>query len=211
MAVFLLSIHAQLDEGRLHLHPSHLTLHTWTMPQLMTVPTLYTGHLHYDSLSAIKRHWGACPSLGFPGNQRANQTSIPPITGNCCRDFPPSAKHVGFHSRSLLQTCNIPLSIKPLMSVSLKWSESHSVVSDSLQPHGLCSPWNSPGQNTGVAVPFSRGSSRTQASCTAGRLCPLSHQESPPCHWLGLFVQPWSPGEAIARLVGPLSTAKQES
>ena len=33
------------------------------------------------------------------------------------------------------------------------WNEmkpSHSVVSDSLQPHGLCSSWNSPGQNTGV-------------------------------------------------------------
>ena len=29
-------------------------------------------------------------------------------------------------------------------------SESHSVVSDSLQPHGLYSSWNSPGQNTGV-------------------------------------------------------------
>ena len=29
-------------------------------------------------------------------------------------------------------------------------SESCSVVSDSLQPHGLYSPWNSPGQNTGV-------------------------------------------------------------
>ena len=29
-------------------------------------------------------------------------------------------------------------------------SESHSIVSDSLQPHGLYSPWNSPGQNTGV-------------------------------------------------------------
>ena len=28
--------------------------------------------------------------------------------------------------------------------------ESRSVVSDSLQPHGLQSPWNSPGQNTGV-------------------------------------------------------------
>ena len=27
-------------------------------------------------------------------------------------------------------------------------SESLSVVSDSLRPHGLCSPWNSPGQNT---------------------------------------------------------------
>ena len=31
-----------------------------------------------------------------------------------------------------------------------KWSESRSVVSDSLQLHGLHSPWNSLGQNTGV-------------------------------------------------------------
>ena len=29
-------------------------------------------------------------------------------------------------------------------------SESHSVVSDSLRPHGLYSPWNSPSRNTGV-------------------------------------------------------------
>ena len=29
-------------------------------------------------------------------------------------------------------------------------SESRSVVSDCLRPHGLYSPWNSPGQNTGV-------------------------------------------------------------
>ena len=29
-------------------------------------------------------------------------------------------------------------------------SNSRSVVSDSLPPHGLHSPWNSPGQNTGV-------------------------------------------------------------
>ena len=29
-------------------------------------------------------------------------------------------------------------------------SESCSVVSNSLQPHGLYNPWNSPGQNTGV-------------------------------------------------------------
>ena len=28
-------------------------------------------------------------------------------------------------------------------------SESHSVTSDSLRPHGLYSPWNCPGQNTG--------------------------------------------------------------
>ena len=29
-------------------------------------------------------------------------------------------------------------------------SESRSVMSNSFQPHGLYSPWNSPGQNTGV-------------------------------------------------------------
>ena len=29
-------------------------------------------------------------------------------------------------------------------------SESHLVMSDSLRPHGLYGPWNSPGQNTGV-------------------------------------------------------------
>ena len=30
-------------------------------------------------------------------------------------------------------------------------SESHSVLSSSLWPHGLYGPWNSPGQNTGVS------------------------------------------------------------
>ena len=33
-------------------------------------------------------------------------------------------------------------------------SESRSVVSNSLRPHGLYSPWNSPGQNTGVGSHF---------------------------------------------------------
>ena len=59
-------------------------------------------------------------------------------------------------------------------SLSLCNSECRSVLSDSLQPHGLYSPWNSLGQNTGVvAFPFSRGSSqrrdRTQVSLIAGR------------------------------------------
>ena len=61
----------------------------------------------------------------------------------------------------------------------IRISESHSVMSDSLQTHGLYSPWNSPGQNIGVAFPwvafpFSRGSSQprdqTHVSCIAGRL-----------------------------------------
>jgi len=36
---------------------------------------------------------------------------------------------------------------------ALKLSESRSVMSDSLRPHGLYSPWNFPGQNTGVGSP----------------------------------------------------------
>ena len=33
---------------------------------------------------------------------------------------------------------------------SEQWGESHSVMSDSLWPHGLYCPWISPGQNTGM-------------------------------------------------------------
>ena len=47
--------------------------------------------------------------------------------------------------------------LEPLYPISgnakygdIKWSECHSVISDSLRPHGLYSPWNSSGQNTGV-------------------------------------------------------------
>ena len=40
--------------------------------------------------------------------------------------------------------------IKVMYSYSESASEIHSVLSDSLQPHGIYSPWNSPGQNAGV-------------------------------------------------------------
>ena len=38
----------------------------------------------------------------------------------------------------------------PAELLEVKESESRSVVSDSLRPHGLYSPWNSVGQNSGV-------------------------------------------------------------
>ena len=48
-------------------------------------------------------------------------------------------------------------SIHPILSCS--------VVSNSLQPHGLYSPWNSPGQNTGVGSLFLlQGTFPTQGS-----------------------------------------------
>ena len=60
-------------------------------------------------------------------------------------------------------------------------SESHSVMSNSLRPHGLFSPWNSPGQNTGVGNPFdSQPRVRTQVSCIAGRFFTISEPQGKP-------------------------------
>ena len=39
------------------------------------------------------------------------------------------------------------------MDIYVYVCQSHSVVSESLQPHELYSPWNSPGQNTGEGSP----------------------------------------------------------
>ena len=49
----------------------------------------------------------------------------------------------------------------PVVQICESENESHSVLSDSLQPHGLYSPQNSPGQNTGVgSLSLLRGSSQ---------------------------------------------------
>ena len=74
-------------------------------------------------------------------------------------------------------------------------SESRSVVSDSLRPHGLYSPWNSPGQNTGVgSLSLLQGVFPTQGSNPGLPQCrwllyQLSHREAQ---------ESWS-GEAITR------------
>ena len=66
-----------------------------------------------------------------------------------------------------------------------KTSESPSVVSDSLWPHGIYSPWKSPGQNTGVgSVSLLQGTFPTQGSNPGLPHCQrifyqLSHSRSP--------------------------------
>ena len=72
-----------------------------------------------------------------------------------------------------------------LDGIEVKWSKSCSVVSDSLRPHGLYSPWNSPGQNTGVGSLFLlQGIFPTQGSNPGLPHCrkilyQLSHEGSP--------------------------------
>ena len=64
-------------------------------------------------------------------------------------------------------------------------SESRSVMSDSLRPHGLYSPWNSPGQNTGggslslLQGIFPIRESNPGLPHCRRILCQLSHQRSP--------------------------------
>ena len=63
------------------------------------------------------------------------------------------SKEGGMPKKQVLPPVSLPLACT-LWScnnfLGLSESESRSVVSDSLRLHGLYSPWNSPGQNTGV-------------------------------------------------------------
>ena len=83
-------------------------------------------------------------------------------------DITVTSRRPGDRSLLLLRGCK-----EVSISSSSLWSESRSVVSDSLQPHGLYSPWNSPGQDTGVGScsllrrPF-QPRDRIQVSCITG-------------------------------------------
>ena len=94
-------------------------------------------------------------------------------------------------------------------------SESRSVASDSWWPHGLCSPWNSPGQNAGVgSLSLLQGISPTQGANPGLPHCrwilyQLSHQGSPvgSCKkWRKAFQ--WYKGPAILWLQQRSATAR---
>ena len=94
------------------------------------------------------------------------------------------------------------LSILRTLSLDLE-SESHSVMSDSLQPHGLYSPWNSPGQNTGVGnLSLLQGIVPTQVLNPGCSHCwqilyQLNHQGSP--RMLEWVAYPFSRGSSQPR------------
>ena len=92
---------------------------------------------------------------------------------------------------------NYSVERRDLLESPLSLCESHSIVSNSLWPHGLYepySPWNSPGQNTGVdKLSFLKGIFPNQGlnpglpHCRP-ILCQLSHQRSPRIlEWVAYF------------------------
>ena len=91
----------------------------------------------------------------------------------------------------------------PTATLSNSESESHSVMSDSLWPHGLYSPWNSPGQNIGVGChAFLQGIFPTQGSNPGLPHCrrilyQLSHKGSP--RILEWVAYPFSRGSSWCR------------
>ena len=133
-------------------------------------------------IHTFQRSYGnrAGPYGAFPG-----QTPRPIL---CCSSSLKHQRTVSMHISWVFQV--------------LKWSGSHSVTSDSLRPQGLHSPWNSPGQNTGVSshsilqgIVLTQGSNPGLPHCRR-ILYQLSHKGSPrilewvACPFSSLFSQP---------------------
>ena len=57
-----------------------------------------------------------------------------------------------FQDKQSIQELEMVRSLKDFLSGEVKWSESCSVISDFLRPHGLYGPWNSLGQNIGLGI-----------------------------------------------------------
>ena len=117
-------------------------------------------------------------------------------------DFPGKSTGVGCHC--LLRDTKIFIYIYIcIYMVKVERSESCSVVSDSLQPHGLSSPCNSLGQNTGVgSLSLLQGIFPTQGSNPGLSHCSriiyqLSHKGSP--RILEWVVYPFSSGSSQPR------------
>ena len=96
-------------------------------------------------------------------------------------------KHKWDHMLQFILTCLSTIAWQRQLMSEWLWSESEgrSVMSDSLQPHGLHSPWSSPGQNIGVgSLSLLQGIFATHGlnpclPCARQILHRLSHKGSP--------------------------------
>ena len=80
--------------------------------------------------------------MGFPRQEYWSGLSCPPLGDLPNSGIEPPSLHLLHEQAGSLQ-----------LTLPESQSEGRSVASDSLRPHRLYSPWNSPGQNTGVGCP----------------------------------------------------------
>ena len=115
--------------------------------------------------------------------------SCPTLSDPMECSLPGSSTHGIFQARGLewsaIAFSNREMRNPQLSGIQENESESHSVLSDSWWPHGLYSPWNSPGQNTGIGnhsllqgIFPTQGSNPGLAHCR-WILYQLSHKGSP--------------------------------
>ena len=151
---------------------------TLNLSSFSLLQSLSCARLFATQRTAAHMPWGwagdgGCSSLTLEAWRKASQT-----LGK------ESILNAGTSLNSLLMRWNSASTTPPPSSLFLE-SESHSVMSDSLRPHGLYSPWNSPGQNTGVgSLCLLQGIFPTQGSNPGLLHCrwifyQLSHKGSP--------------------------------
>ena len=133
----------------------------------------------------------SCFTTGGPGKKHG--TNKPPPTGRVLESSkgdttcPTTSQNPSlWHPSWLNNACTTRTDSESGWLVRDKMKgESHSIMSDSLWPHGLYSPWNSPGQTTGVGRhSLFQGIFPTQGSNLSllhfrQILYQLSHQGSP--------------------------------
>ena len=130
--------------------------------------------------TALDCEVGVGEPLSLSSLRRAPQSPCNPPTCGCLS----SPNLLEVFARVLTHLLGLPQSL----------SQSRSAVSDSLRPHGLYSPWDSPGQNTGVgSLSLLQGNFRIQGSnqdpCRRS-LYQLSYQRSPQSWRTKLFPLP---------------------
>ena len=141
-------------DGRSH------TTETWRGPQSSRADQLGfpTGSLP-DAGPVTSSHTGPLFPHVFPRNLCSYTSKLNPLTDGLCNPtWGPRLPHTspGPHDTPGTlppQGCDVTKRGRDQSYVKYSFYpevESRSVVSDSLRPHGLYSPWNSPGQNTGV-------------------------------------------------------------
>ena len=126
-----------LNTSLLYLLHCRWILHCWVTREAIQSPiaNVFVEHLVHASYSATllsflipssTRGPGSCSLFYKVNEERKAENGESPSWGHATSKWPSKVKSE---------------------------SESHSAVSGSLRPHGLYSPWNSPGQNTGVGSP----------------------------------------------------------
>ena len=162
----------------------------FSTPQFKSISSLVLSFLYSPTLTSIHDHW---KNHSFDYMDLCCSPIVMPSVFHLIRNILKGHKQSAATRRGgmlllLTQLLSVSLALFHLGSESE--SECCSVVSNSLWPHGLYSPWNSPGQNAGVgSLSLLQGIFPTQRSNPGLPLCreilyQLSHKGS-------LRIQEW--------------------